>query len=435
MSEFTETQIDRLSEAATRLREAEKPVRVLRSLAWPEEIAREFFAYGMSAPPVVEYQPYDCGPVLDDLKDIELLLDGDTPVHDWLRHCSNSIGTSARMLSVLGQPEFLEHSTSLYGSPDTPLMDGQRTALDLAKMVDSILAEFNKTPASFGIVPKEISDEELAEQVRTRVLAHFGDASPAIEIVDNLSSKALAGASYIRIRKGATFTDQDVDQLVNHEAFVHIGTTLNGLAQTRFPILASAQAGTTRTQEGLAVFSEFIAGAMDPDRFLRLAERTIAIQMSMDGADFMQIFNYFLESRETPEIAFECARRVVRGGLVNGGAPFTKDCTYIQGLLQVHNFMRCAVSAGRIDCIGLLFCGKMDLEDIPALGLLAAEGLLTPPRYLPPTVADPRFLVAYLAYSAFLNSIDLPAIKKHYTDILLEIPRTDVMASVCYLNK
>jgi len=435
MPEFSAGQLERLSEAARLLREAEKPVRVLRSLAWPEDACREFLATGMQEPPVVEYPVFDCRPVLGALQAAQALLDGDTPVHDWLRHCSSSIATSARMLSVLGQPEFFEHSSALYGTPDTPLHDGQSTALELARMIDSILAEFNNSPASYGIVPVEFTAEELAQQVRQRVTEHFGEASPSIEIVDHLSSKALAGARYIRIRRGESFTDQDVEQLVNHEAFVHIGTTLNGLAQTRFPILASAQAGTTRTQEGLAVFSEFIAGAMDPDRFLRLAERTIAIKMSMEGASFIELFRYFEESRENPELAFECARRVVRGGLVNGGAPFTKDCTYIHGLLQVHNFMRSAVSAGRIDCIGLLFCGKLDLEDLPALGLLAAEGLLEPPRYLPPTVSDPRFLVAYLAYSAFLNSINLPAIKQHYAEMLGQVPRTDVMASVCYLKK
>jgi uncharacterized protein (TIGR02421 family) len=255
-----------------------------------------------------------------------------------------------------------------------------------------------------------------------------------VEIVDELSSKALAGAKYIRIRRSAKFNDQDVEQLTHHEVYVHIGSTLNGMAQERFPILASAHPGTTRTQEGLAVFAEFISGNMDPARFQRLGGRAIAIKMCMDGADFMQVYRYFLERGEVPEEAFDGARRVFRGGPLTGGAPFTKDCTYLQGLLQVHNFLRSAVSAGRIDCLGLLFCGKMDLEDVPAVGQLAAHGAISPPRYLPPRFADPRFLVAYLAYSAFLNSISLPKIATYYKEFLQRIPHTDVMAGVCYLS-
>ncbi len=434
MAEFSQAQLDRLSEAAVRLREAEKPVRILRSLAWPQEAAREFIDGGMQRPPQIEYPVFNARPVLDDLAAIDHLLDGESPVHDWLRRTAWSITTAARMLQAIGTAEFHEHSAALYGTPLTPLQDGQRTALELAELIDEILAGFNASPASFGIVPRRVTPERLAEQIRRRIRKQFGDKAPEVELVDKLSSKALAGSRYIRIRRDARFTDQDVEQLVNHEAFVHVGTTLNGLTQTRFPILASAHAGTTRTQEGLAVFVEFMSAAMDPDRFQRLAERTIAISMSMDGADFMQLFEYFRERTDTPEQAFECARRVVRGGLINGGAPFTKDCTYIHGLLQVHNFLRIAVASGRIDCIGLLFCGKLDLQDLPALGLLASHGELQPPRYLPPCVSDPRFLVSYLAYSSFLNRIDLPAVKKHYRDILETVPNTELMAGVCYLD-
>jgi uncharacterized protein (TIGR02421 family) len=338
------------------------------------------------------------------------------------------------MLAAIGTGEFFYHSAELYGTPDTPLLDGQRTTLELAQRIDGILAEFNQSPANYGSLPVEISSEELAELMEQRVREHFGSAAPPIELVEHLSSKALAGAKYIRIRRGARFNDQDVEQLVHHEAFVHIGTTLNGMLQERFPILASEHAGTTRTQEGLAVFSEFISGSMDPGRFQRLGDRAIAIKMCMEGADFMQLYHYFLERRDSPEDAFDGARRVVRGGPLGGGAPFTKDCAYLHGLLQVHNFLRCAVSAGRIDCMGLLFCGKMDLEDIPALGALADAGAILPPRYLPPRFADPRFLVAYLAYSAFLNSINLPAINTYYREFLGRIPRTEVMSAVCYLS-
>ncbi|MCB1218489.1 DUF1704 domain-containing protein [bacterium] len=435
MREFSETQLGHLSEAATRLREAERPVRILRSLAWPQELARNFIDGGMQQPPEPEYPVFDPRPVISDLAAIDHLLEGDSPVHDWLRRVAWSIATAARMLGAIGTPEFHEHSAALYGTPVTPLQDGQRTAFELAELIDEILFGFNQSPASFGIVPRLVPAEQLAEEIERRIAVQFGDNAPAVELVDQLSSKALAGARYIRIRRGARFTDQDVEQLVNHEAFVHIGTTLNGVAQQRFPILASAHAGTTRTQEGLAVFTEFMSAAMDPDRFQRLAERTIAIKMSMDGADFMQLFAYFRERTDTPEQAFECCRRVVRGGLVNGHAPFTKDCTYIHGLLQVHNFLRIAVASGRIDCIGLLFCGKLDLEDLPALGLLANAGVLEPPRYLPPCVSDPRFLVSYLAYSSFLNRIDLPTVKQHYGDMLGKIPATELMAGVCYLDR
>jgi hypothetical protein len=116
--------------------------------------------------------------------------------------------------------------------------------------------------------------------------------------------------------------------------------------------------------------------------------------------------------------AFENARRVFRGGVLGGGAPFTKDGVYIEGLLRVHNFLRAVVQLGRIDCLHLLFCGKIDIEDVPALAMLAAEGLCEYPRFLPPWAADLRFLASYLAYSAFLNQVDMTAVRAHYADLL-----------------
>ncbi|MDQ3024392.1 MAG: flavohemoglobin expression-modulating QEGLA motif protein [bacterium] len=434
MPQLSTQEVERLSRAAHLLREAERPVRVIRHLLWPEQAWRNFEAGGMVTPPSVEYPDFDLPPVLGDLAAARKYISGDTPVDGWLQRCATAIETSARMLDATGTPEFFKFSCELYGAPDTPLLDGRSTPLELARRLDEILEGYNRSPVSYGVVPIELSAEEVAQQMELRVKTFFGDAAPPVEVVEHLSGKALAGAKYIRIRRGAHFSDQDLRQLTHHEAYVHIGTTLNGLAQERFPILASAHAGTTRTQEGLAVFEELISGSLDPARFQRLGARATAIDMCINGADFMEIYRFYIERGEMPEEAFDGARRVLRGGPLSGGSPFTKDCTYLQGLLQIHNFLRSAVSAGRIDCLGLLFCGKMDLEDMPALGLLADELLLTPPRYLPPRFADPRFLIAYLAYSAFLNSINLPAIAEYYREFLSRIPVTEVMAGVCYLS-
>jgi hypothetical protein len=45
------------------------------------------------------------------------------------------------------------------------------------------------------------------------------------------------------------------------------------------------------------------------------------------------------------------------------------------------------------------------------------------PRFLPPWVSDLRFLLAHLAYSAFLNRVDLSRIREHYRRVLSETPR------------
>jgi uncharacterized protein (TIGR02421 family) len=243
-----------------------------------------------------------------------------------------------------------------------------------------------------------------------------------VEIVDSLSANATAGAERIRIRAGAHFTDRDVDQLVHHEAGIHVTTALNGRAQTDLPILASSHPGTTRTQEGLAVFSEFITGCMDVDRLSRLADRVLAIQMTIDGADFLEVYRHFLDKGTAEKAAFELTRRVFRGGVLTGGAPFTKDVVYLDGLLRVHDFLRSLIAAGRADVLQLLFCGKLSLADVPVLCELAEMGLLKAPKFLPPWASDRRFLVSYLAYSGFLGRVRMGKVHERYASILQTSP-------------
>jgi len=414
-----EPEVERLREAARLLRKAERPVRILRAVAWGPEVAEGFFAAGAKELPKVTYTPLDPTPVHEGVAAARVLVKGNSPVHVWLNRVADVVATGADMLATLGTPDFYRHSVALYGSPQTELLGCDVRPLDLAHTLDSVLGAFADLDVTLGDADlPTFTAEELAVRMRPVLLKHLREKAPEVEVVPHLSAKALAGPKYIRLRGTATFSDRDLLQLVQHEALVHVGTSLNGTAQDQFPILASGHAGTTRTQEGLAVFAELISGAMDPSRLLRLADRVIAIQMAMDGADFLQLYRFFGERTHNQSEAFENARRVVRGGVLTGGAPFTKDSCYLEGLVKVHNFLRIAVQETRVDCIRLLFAGKMDIEDMPAITMLAAHGLCTPPRFLPPWAKDLRFLLSYIAYSSFLNRMHLEKVRDHYKEML-----------------
>ncbi|MGE3476443.1 MAG: flavohemoglobin expression-modulating QEGLA motif protein [Rhodospirillaceae bacterium] len=411
--------IERLTGAAQLLRKAEKPVRVLRAVAWGPEVAERFFAAGAKELPRVDYTPLDAAPVHEILAGARALIDGDGPVQLWLRRCADVIAVAADMLAGIGTKQFHVKSVQLYGSPQADLLQCNVRPLDLARMLDYVLGSFHNLEINLDAKDAHtLTAAQLGGRMSAILGRHFGDQAPKIEIVDHLSSNALAGARYIRLRKDASFSDRDVSQLVQHEAFVHIATSLNGAAQNAFPFLAAGHPGTTRTQEGLAVFAELISGAMDPSRMLRLADRVLAIQMAMDGADFLELYRFFGGRTHDEFSAFENARRIVRGGMVEGGAPFTKDSVYLEGLVRVHNFLRIAVQETRVDTIRLLFAGKMDIEDMPAITTLAAHGLCVFPQFLPPWARDLRFLVSYIAYSAFLNRMNLERVRDHYRDLL-----------------
>ena len=70
----------------------------------------------------------------------------------------------------------------------------------------------------------------------------------------------------------------------------------------------------------------------------------------------------------------------------------------------------------------MLFVGKLDIEDIPALAQLASQDRIEPPKFMPPWASDMRFLISYMAYSAFLNQVKMPGFQAYYEDALKDVP-------------
>ena len=408
--------------AAKSLNAIAKNIRVLKNLNWSASVREEFFANRCEKLPAPQYPKYKAKETTTQLSAIKDSLQGDHPILGWLRRVAVSLEQAAYLLEVTNTPEFYIQSRQIYGTPENKMLDGETKVIDLAKYLDATLSELSFEQLVQGENEEEFGADEFAKRLSSKLERYFDGEQPDIIVSEDLSAKALASSKRIRINKAAKFAPIDVRQLLHHEALVHVATALNGRAQKNFPILGRAHVGTTEVQEGLAVFAEIITGSMDPKRFRRLVDRVIAIQMAVEGADFIEVYRYFRAQKDDERQAFDDTRRVFRGGVITGGAPFTKDGVYLNGLLRVHNFMRTAIHLGRADLLRLLFVGKLDIEDIPALAVLADNGLINPPATLPPWIKDMRFLVSYLAYSGFLNRVKLPGFQDYYRQRLAEVP-------------
>ena len=416
MRDFSAKEIDKIEQAAALLLKAEARLPVLSRLRWKRALSEAFFESKETVMPAPDYVPIDPKPSEEHIAAARKLIDGTSPVHDWLRKLAHTFELTAAMMSNVGTADFYKYSLELYGGPRTSVGGREEAWLGLANRLDDVLSDFDIGCQGLTC-PPVLSAQDLQKRLVDVLPEYFGDDAPEVRISETLSAKAVAGRDYIKLRADARFSDLDEVQLLQHEGLIHIGTNYNGKAQTRFPVLGEAHPGNARTQEGLAVFAEFISGALDPSRLKRLANRVIAIDMAEDGADFIQIYNFFRErgASDDPFEAFESARRVVRGGLVAGGAPFTKDSIYLGGLLDVHNYLRTAVRTGDAAFIRLLFVGKIDLGDLEAMKMLRENDLISEPKYLPPWVSDMRHLLSYLAYSTFLNEIKLDRVAPQYS--------------------
>ena len=296
------------------------------------------------------------------------------------------------------------------------LRDGETTPIELATRFRSIFDHYEKSDIAQQNV-KSIRPEEICDRIQSRVKEVFADESPKVILADGISAKATASSKRIRIRKGASFTEKDIDQLINHEALVHVATTLNGRAQQNMKILGANYGGVTKTQEGLAVFSEFITGCIDVKRMYRVLDRVLAIQMAIDGADFIEVYRFFLPRTKLKTQAYENTRRIFRGAPLTGRFPFTKDIVYLDGMVRVHNFFRAAVANSRLDLIELLFWGKLDLDDIPIIKKLKDEDILKKPKYLPYWVKDLNYLISFFTFSIFVGQMDHDRSDAYYASL------------------
>lgn len=408
--------------AATRLlADAARPLRVLRTIDWPIEVRKRFLAAKGKVLPGVSYEPVDASRSLRKLERARRIRTGHAKIDAWLTRHADAIEATAGMLQAVGTPDFYRHGRVLYGDSSTPLKLHPATPLDMARSIHQSIEQLTRIRMDPPPAATHTATQ-VARTIRKELGARFGADAPAVTLVPTLSANALATSKEIRIRKDARFTDRDAQQLLQHEAWIHVGTSINGRHQDLLPILGVSYPYTTRTQEGLAVFAEIISSTMELDRFRRLADRVVAIQMAVDGADFLEVYRWFLERVGQAEQAYENTRRVFRGGVITGGAPFTKDVSYVFGLLQVSNMVRAMFAAGRADVLRLLFCGKLDVQDLPALSELAALGLCRAPRHGPPWATDPRSLLATLAYSTFINQIDLGPLTRYAAQLVADSP-------------
>jgi len=391
---------------------ASKKIKVLSALSWPAEAEEHFlndWYKGNIRLPKIKLEAKNVSESIDALDGVIKLCDLQHPVEKFLAETARSYANAGRMLMNVGTPEFTTYSIKLYGRPDMvyqlqgiSAVDGAKFFLDLT---EKLLGNPNIDP-----VETDISAEKFVKWLKREVDVFFTKDKIEVRTDDKLSSKAIAGATRIRIRANAVFSQLDKDQLLCHEAFVHTATQLNGRKQLNLTTLGLGAPRTTRTQEGIAVFAELITNAIDLSRLRRIALRVIAVQMALDGADFIDLFKFFLDAGQSETESVKSAQRIFRGGDVKNKLVFTKDGVYLQGLLEVHTMLRIAIRDNKPELVSNLFAGRMTIADTIRLNEYFEKGWLIPPVYMPTWAKDLRRLAAMLAFSAFISNINLDVV-------------------------
>jgi uncharacterized protein (TIGR02421 family) len=383
---------------------------LLSSLSWPKDVMKKFLKNASQNKfklPKVEYPQIDYEDKLSQLeKYIVKLGKDDQPAIKFLRETAQSYLDAYRILKAVGTSDVSQFSRKLYGSPKDKLTIYKRRNIDIAKYFLRVVSDYR-----FTISPEDkIYDASKFKKLLSRKVKDnisSSEDSISISVDSNITARATAGSNYVKIRKGERFSDSDLNQLFHHEVMIHTLTYINGRKQPILKTLGYNAPRTTATQEGLAVFAEYINMSIDLVRLKRLALRIVAIDMAENGADFIDLFKFFNKHGQDHEESYYSAMRIFRGGKPSGGIVFYKDNVYLKGLIEITAFMKRSMHEGMIHDISLLFCGKISITDISELNDFSNQGHIIDPAYMPSWAKQNNELAAHLAINDLTEKFNL----------------------------
>ncbi len=407
------------------IHDLQKDMRILNAVRWPEDAARKFL--NQKGRPTkssirVDYsETRESFSVSEKQRSIAKLRKRavklfETQNPDMLfifNEMLNDLDNVSELLATVGTSRFGEVSASLYGSIERPLENTDLSILQIAERFGKNLERLSGEDSE-RMFPKILRAEGLAALLRQRLQeAHLIEAIK-VKVVDDLVADAAAGSHYVKIRRDAKFSIKDVDVLLYHEIFTHIVTALNGRAQKYATWLKFDSPRCSSTQEGLAVFLEMFAGKTYPRRLRRIIDRILLLGQIQAGESPGHMYDSLREMRYSHHESLNLIMRALRGCDPESRQPFTKDISYLKGLVECFNFIQANLADSQADNIQALFCGKLQLKEVPALVRLTEAGVIQSPRWVPTHFLDVDSMVGWFAYVGALGMIRSPELQSAY---------------------
>lgn len=424
--------LERLRSLSNRLVALQKPIRILDAIKWPSELEARFCAKGGRELPQLPRDFYsnqrlafDTGKVYQQLKELKADVRRELGRGDALGHILlatiDQYQVVIELLKARGTPQFGHFSKLLYGSARDKIRGDRKTLREMGERLCYLFS----LPAVEHLnrpYPNNISSEQAVSTLLWRMNDYFGNGEVRVEISDDIVSDASAGGDCIKINRRSLFSELDLQVLEVHEGWVHIGTTLNGRQQPWATWLSVGSPRITAIQEGMAVLMETLTFSSFPQRARRISDRVVAVDLAEEGADFCEVYKYFLDRGISEHDSYRVTQRVFRGGTLCGGSVFTKDISYVKGFVENVNFIRSAIQSGVPEIIPMLFVGKVTLDDLPLLYERYLEGVIVAPKYLPPMFRDLNGLYVWFGFSSGMGLMNIAKVQQHFSKLFQKMP-------------
>lgn len=320
-----------------------------------EQEKRNFFASKYNVNPNFKYRKIDFNAhKLQQalfLQDIDTIKDEET--RNFYRDVIYDYSGLVQCIETIGKGEkFYFNVLKSFGTPTDKDVENAQFIL-----------HFKDEPFNQEMFPVFNSDEALA---------YFDEFSKKFNFKYNvkLSNKISAAAMVqnntqtLFLKKNHRFSANQLKVLANHEIGVHMVTTFNGISHS-LKIFHNGFPKNVETQEGLAVFSEYMSGCLTLYRLKELAYRVLAADSLRKGFTFCDTFdllhNQYKLNREE---SYNIALRAHRGG------GLTKDYTYLTGLKKVYDYYK------EEKDLSVLLSGKVNIGHTKLIAKWKNEGLI-----------------------------------------------------------
>lgn len=329
----------------------QRPIRMLKALNWDSKVHERFFQSRAVLLPRITYPPLEFDPAKKtrELVELKRKIRGKNPVEQLLRRKCVEFIAIVEMLAARGTRRFYELSCEIFGGPrDKYVADHTVDNLEIARMWASRPRARHE---------KATVDSQKAKSTIASIIGRRLRSDVRIRESTRITANAAAGATSIAIKKGAMFTPRQVRALAHHEGLWHVLTSLNGFAQPTLTFLGVGLPNFTESQEGGGILAEYLTDNLTDDRFRELGERTIAVDMAAQGADYLQVFDY-LAGRFSEAKAAQMAERVFSRWRAHGWCAVHEGRGVSEGLLPRVELSTGGLRSRRHRARRGILCGK-----------------------------------------------------------------------------
>lgn len=233
--------------------------------------------------------------------------------------------TLTLMMENYGKPLFYESCRKLYGT----------SLRSLSEKNFSFFCEGIEKKLTLSEGEKKFSGIEGINYIQKKLEETFPKESFTTAPSSSLLSDSSSGRKSFKLNISKSYSMEELTIFLVHEGWAHLGTSLNGAIHTEHPWLSTWSPQTTALQEGLAILTELISGAMTKERWRKIMLRHRGTCMAEKGASISEVYSFLKYELQSDLDAFKLSLRIFRGVPLEGGMSFTKELLYLVGLVKI----------------------------------------------------------------------------------------------------